>query len=353
MTETTKTIEERVAALETKTTTLSTDVSNATTVANRAAGSATTATSTANTAKANAGTAQAAADTAAAAAAAARKIAEDASLTAEDAFGETADNLKAIEEDVRPALKNLQNKDAALQTAIDAIPDVSSDITALKAADVTLQSNIDAIPDVSAEITALKAADVTLQSNIDAIPDVSSQIAVLAAKDVELQAAIDDIPTAPAEILPIPVGEIVEITGVGENDYYTFRNIVPGQYKATFTLDPFDKVELGIAENVDITPRFEIEDKYDEVNRYRQRNGIYMNGTPSDGTEESSVSLTFNVLGGHPANWLPPREGGLPQRGAGYLQIRPYVTFHPLSKEEGDTSAQKKLTWKLSLARIS
>ena len=353
MTEMTKTIEERVAALETKTTTLSTDVSNATTVANRAAGSATTATSTANTAKANAGTAQATASTAAAAAAAARKIAEDAALTAEDAFGETADNLKAIEEDVRPALKNLQNKDAALQTAIDAIPDVSSDITALKAADVTLQSNIDAIPDVSTEITALKTADVTLQANIDAIPDYSSDIMTLMTRNAALKTEIDNIPAVPAEILPIPVGESVKITGIGENDHYTFRNIVPGQYKITFAVDPFDRTALGIPSDLNIVPRFEVQDISDPIDRRVGKRGIYAHGNPGDGTMGNSVSLVFNVLSGDKENWPKVNDTDPPQRAEGYLEIRPYVTFDPIQREVYPHAGQNQLSWTLSVERIS
>ena len=330
MTETTKTIEERVAALETKTTTLSTDVSNATTVANRAAGSATTANSTANTAKANAGTAQAAADTAAAAAAAARTIAEAAALTAEDSFGETQDNLTVIESFIRPTLKKLQNKDAALQTAIDAIPDVSAEITALKAADVTLQENIDAIPDVSAEITALKAADVTLQENIDAIP------------------------TVPAEIIPLAVGESVEITGVGEDDYYLFRNIVPGTYRVALTLNAFDKTELGIPSNFNVRSRIEIEDKNDKGSDSGNKIGLFFSGISSDGSEsKETVSVDFNVFDGDKLYFPAKTIDSLPQRTSGYIQVRPWFTFSPIGGGSHIYEEhQDKLTWRLNLSRL-
>ena len=325
MTEMTKTIEERVAALETKTTTLSTDVSNATTVANRAAGSATAATSTANTAKANAGTAQATASTAAAAAAAARKIAEDAALTAEDAFGETADNLKAIEDDVRPALKNLQNKDAALQTAIDAIPDVSANITALEMMLAKLKENVDAIPDVSDEITALEA------------------------KDVELQAAIDDIPTAPAEILPIPVDGSVEVSGVGENFYITLRNIVPGRYGIKMVVDTFDKSELGIPERLDVSPYFGVEDRVHTT----RREALYFRGIPGDGSELNELNGVIDVRDGNIENW-PDKEANEPDRRvAGYLDIRPFFVFEPTSAETGPHSGQDQIGFTLTLSRIS
>ena len=329
MTETTKTIEERVAALETKTTTLSTDVSNATTVANRAAGSATTANSTANTAKANAGTAQATASTAAAAAAAARKIAEDAALTAEDAFGETADNLKAIEEDVRPALKNLQNKDAALQTAIDAIPDVSANITALEMMLAKLKENVDAIPDVSAEITALKAADVTLQENIDAIP------------------------TVPAEIIPLAVGESVEITGVGEDSRPFVRNVVPGTYRVALTLNAFDKTELGIPSYYNIRPYVDIEDALDYAGT-NIKAGLIFGGEISDGSESKEVlSIDFDVFGGDKLYWPEIGDDSLPQRANGYIQFNPFFTFHKLSYERAPyESAQDELTWTLKFSRI-
>ena len=329
MTETTKTIEERVAALETKTTTLSTSVSNAITVANRAAGSATTANTTANTAKANAGAAQAAATTASAAAAAARKIAEDAALTAEDAFGETADNLKAIEEDVRPALKNLQNKDAALQTAIDAVPDLTANVTALEMMFTKLQAAVDAIPDASADITALTA------------------------KVTALETAVNAIPSVPSEILPIPVGESTSITGSGHNYYVTFSNIVAGTYKLTFTLDAFDKSIIGLPENVDIVPRVEVQDQFDPVDEFMQRNGIYSFGKSGNGNEENSVSIEFKVINGHPLSWPKETDSTVNRRGAGYLDVRPYVTLDPLSSGRISNEGASHLIWTVTLERIS
>ena len=329
MTETTKTIEERVAALETKTTTLSTDVSNATTVANRAAGSATTANTTANTAKANAGAAQAAATTASAAAAAARKIAEDAALTAEDAFGETADNLKAIEEDVRPALKALQNKDAALQTAIDAVPDLTANVTALEMMFSKLQATVDAIPDASADITALTA------------------------KVTALETAVNAIPTVPAEILPLAVGESIKVSGVSENNYYLFRNIVPGTYNLSMTLDAFDKSEIGIPDEYNIKSYVEIEDVTDSGADSGNKTGLVFVGEVSNGSEAmQTISVDFDVFGGDKLHWPKMNADSLPQRAEGYIQANPVFTFHRLSYDRAPyTAAQKKLTWTLCLSR--
>ena len=327
MTETTKTIEERVAALETKTTTLSTSVSNAITVSNRAAGSATTANTTANTAKANAGAAQAAATTASAAAAAARKIAEDAALTAEDAFGETADNLKAIEDDIRPALKALQNKDAELQT------------------------NIDAIPDVSADILALQDKDTKLQSSIDNIPDVSAQITMLESKDVALQETIDNIPAAPEDILPIPVGESVEYKSSGKVDNFLFLNVVPGTYTFKVTLDPFDNEGLFFFGR-ELRPYITVEDVTDinqDATLHIQR-GINYRGEYSNGSEKIENEVTFDVVSGSIKN-RPATENNKKQRQEGYLQINVYFAFpgNQYANHEGKNS----LEWSVSLTRDS